>query len=320
MENRLKVVFMGTPDFSVPALKKINENFDILAVYSQPDRPVGRGLEMKQTPVKQEALKLGIPVFQPDKLSQPGEFERLQSLNPDVIVVVAFGQILRKNVLTLPRLGCVNIHSSILPRWRGAAPIHHALLSGDSETGVTTMKMAEGLDTGDIYLIEKTPIHPREMVNVLHDRLAEIGGELIVKTLIGLNAGAITGIPQDESKVTFATKLTKEMESLSSHYTAREADLRVRALNPWPGVSVNLKILDGKMERLKIRQAEPHSELSAPLGKLSESAGMLLLGLKEGSLELRSVQPEGKKEMTASAFLNGLKGRGISLPIEILEG
>ena len=314
----LRVVFMGTPDFSVPALEAIAAKFSVVGVYSQPDRPVGRGLSMRATPVKVTAERLGIPVFQPEKLSQPGELERLRSLAPDVIVVVAFGQLLRRNVLELPRLGCVNIHSSILPRWRGAAPIHHALLAGDTETGVTTMKMDVGLDTGDIYLIERTPIGPSETISSLHDRLAAIGGALIVPTLEGLRDGTLRGIPQDASLVTLAPKLTKEMERLTSDLPTAVADLRVRALNPWPGTSVVLRFGD-KTERLKIRSVRPQPGMRARAGVLSESAGMLLFGTADGALELKVVQPEGKREMDASAFVNGLRGRGIALPIE-LEG
>lgn len=307
---------MGTPHFSLPALEKIHLNHDILAVYTQPDRPVGRGLELRFSVVKEKALALGLDVRQPEKLTDPGEYEKLVALHPDLIVVVAYGQILRQNVLDLPRLGCINIHSSLLPRWRGAAPIHHAVLAGDSVTGVTTMKMVRGLDAGDIYEQVETQISERETVGTLHDRLADLGGELVLSTIEGLARGTLQGIPQDVTKVTIAHKLTKEMESLDPLTPAKELDRRVRALNPWPGTSFILDV-NGKPERIKVRQTEAHPTLACTPGRLEERAGMLIFGTVQGALEIRRLQTEGKKEMDASQFLNGLRGRGISLPLQV---
>jgi methionyl-tRNA formyltransferase len=313
---------MGTPTFSVPALRAIHARHEILAVYTQPDRPVGRGLEVKFSPVKEVARELGIEVRQPEKLTLPGEYEKLAELRPDVIVVVAYGQILRQNVLDLPRIACINIHSSLLPRWRGAAPIHHAVLAGDTVTGVTTMQMVKELDAGDIYEQIETPIGPEEFVGALHDRLAEMGGPLILSTIEGLARGTLRGRPQDPTRVTYAHKLTKEMEALNPELPAPELARRVRALNPWPGTSVLLEIpSNGKSERLKIRAAKAHS-FGSPVrqGEIADKAGMLLLGTAEGCLELLRVQPEGKKEMDASSFLNGLRGRGIALPLRVRSG
>jgi methionyl-tRNA formyltransferase len=322
---------MGTPAFSVPALRAIHANHEIVAVYTQPDKPVGRGLEVRASPVKETALSLGLEVRQPEKLTLPGEAEKLAELKPDAIVVVAYGQILRQNVLDLPTLACINIHSSLLPRWRGAAPIHHAVLAGDAVTGVTTMKMVRELDAGAIYEQAETRIGPEEFVGSLHDRLAEMGGKLILSTLSGLREGTIRSKPQDPAGVTYATKLTKDMEVLDPTLGAAELDRRVRALNPWPGSSVFLEIgTPGspggeKLERLKVRAAKPRA-LSAPSGELVERAGMLLLGTSMessptsggfGALELLRVQPEGKKEMDASSYLNGLRGRGIALPLRV---
>ncbi len=307
---------MGTPEFSVPALERIHSQHEIVAVYTQPDKPVGRGLELKPTPVKKRALELGLSVHQPEKLTLPGEYEKLQTLKSDVMVVVAYGQLLKQNVLDLPRLGCVNIHSSLLPRWRGAAPIHHALLSGDKKTGITTMKMVLKLDAGDIYEQKEIEIGERETVGELHDRLSLIGGDLILSTLQGLDSGSIQGIPQDEKLVTYASKLTKEMEILDPALPATTLDLRVRALNPWPGSSLMLEI-GGKLERLKVRQAVPHPQLSLKQGALTDHTGMLVLGTAQGALELKKVQPDGKKEMDAASFLNGLRGRGIALPLQV---
>ncbi|MBL7714532.1 MAG: methionyl-tRNA formyltransferase [Bdellovibrionales bacterium] len=313
----LKIVFMGTPEFAVPALEAVAKAHEVLHVYTQPDRPVGRGLEVRQSAVKQAALKLGIPVRQPEKLSQPGEFEFLSALKPDLILIVAYGQILRRNVLDLPRLGCVNIHSSLLPRWRGAAPIQWAILGGDSVSGVTTMRLVEKLDAGDILLQKETPISGSDTGGTLHDRLAAIGAELILPTLSGLEDGSLKGRAQDESAVTYASKLTKEMEAIApASETAQVVDRKIRALNPWPGTSVWVKLTkDGASERLKIKRASLRLDVQGPAGSIFERSGMVAIGCSAGSIELHEVQWDGKKAVDAAAFLNGLKGRGISLPL-----
>jgi methionyl-tRNA formyltransferase len=262
--------------------------------------------------VKSKALQLGISVYQPEKLSLPGVFEELQSLRPDVIVVVAYGQILRKNVLTLPRLGCVNIHSSLLPRWRGAAPIQWTILAGDPESGISTMHLVEKLDAGDVLLQSRTPISADDTAGTLHDRLAKMGAELIVPTLNGLASGELKGQPQDEAQVTYASKLNKEMEALNPAEPAQALERRVRALNPWPGTSV---MVGG--QRLKIKKARLRQDVSGNEGKIYERAGMLLLGTSQGALELVSVQWEGKKELDAAGFINGLRGRGQAFPLLI---
>ncbi len=312
----MNVVFMGTPEFAVPALEAIHATDRILAVYTQPDRPVGRGLGLAPPPVKKKAIELGLEVRQPEKLSLPGEFEKLQELNPDAIVVVAYGQILRRNVLELPRFGCINIHSSLLPRWRGAAPIQWAILSGDAETGVTTMHLVEKLDAGDILLQKSTPIGAEDTAGTLHDRLAQMGAELIVPTLRGLEDGTLKGNRQDESLVTYASKLSKEMESIDPMEPAEVLDRKIRALHPWPGTSVWVA---GK-DRLKIKKAKVRGDIQGPPGKLFERAGMLLLGTGQGALELLKVQWEGKKEVDSAGFMNGLKGRGQLLPLEVSSG
>jgi methionyl-tRNA formyltransferase len=312
----MRAVFMGTPEFAVPALAAVHGVCEIAAVYTQPDRPVGRGLGVQGPPVKRKALELGLEVRQPEKLTLPGEFERLAALRPDVIVVVAYGQILKKNVLDLPPLGCVNIHSSLLPRWRGAAPIQWAILSGDAETGITTMKIAEKLDSGDILLQARTPIGPEDTASTVHDRLMDLGAELVVRTLSGLEAGSLRSFPQDESKATYASRLTKEMERLDAgSETAEALDRRIRALNPWPGTSVR-----AGGERLKIRQARLRRDISGAPGRIFEKAGMVLLSAREGSLELLRLQWDGKKEVDPAGFLNGLRGRGQALPLELKSG
>jgi methionyl-tRNA formyltransferase len=306
----LKVVFMGTPEFAVPALEAVHGTFKVVGVYTQPDKPVGRGQEMRFTPVKKKALEFGLSVFQPEKLSQSGAFEELAALSPDIIVVVAFGQILRTNVLKLARLGCVNIHSSLLPRWRGAAPIQWAILSGDQESGISTMHLVEKLDAGDVLLQEKIPISAEDTAGSLHDRLAQIGARLIVPTLKGLDSGELKGVAQDESQITYASKLTKEMEALDSSLSADVLERRVRALNPWPGTSL---MIEG--QRLKVKKARVRSDLLGNQGKIYERSGMLLLGTSQGALELLMVQWDGKKEVDAAGFMNGLKGKGQSLPV-----
>jgi methionyl-tRNA formyltransferase len=307
----LRIVFMGTPDFAVPALSAVHDKHEIVAVYTQPDKPVGRGLDLKSSPVKLRALALGLPVYQPEKLSQSGEFEKLQALKPDLILVVAYGQILRTNVLQLPRLGCVNIHSSLLPRWRGAAPIQRAMLAGDAVTGITTMRLVEKLDAGDILLQQTTPISDEDTASAVHDRLAVIGAELVLPTLEGLSSGSITGTKQDESKVSYAAKLTKEMEALNPADSAVQLSRQVRALNPWPGTSLDVG------QRLKVKQVGVRSNLKGHEGQIYEKAGMLLLGTSDGALELIRLQWDGKKEVDAGGFLNGLRGRGQVLPLSV---
>lgn len=321
MAQKLRVVFMGTPEFAVPALEAVHSAHEIVGVYTQPDRPVGRGLDLRASPVKAKALALGLAVHQPEKLTLPGEYEKLQAMRPDVVVVVAYGQILKRNVLDLPRLGCINIHSSLLPRWRGAAPIQWAILGGDAESGVSTMHLVEKLDAGDVLLQARTPISASDTAGALHDRLMALGAELILPTLAGLADGTLKGQPQDESRVTYASKLSKEMEALASAETAEALDRRVRALNPWPGTSVWVETPGGSApQRLKVKRARPHRELQGRAGDLFERAGMLLYGTAHGSLELQLVQWDGKKEVDPAGFLNGLKGRGQSLPLRTVAG
>jgi methionyl-tRNA formyltransferase len=261
---------------------------------------------LKAPPVKLKALELGIPVFQPEKLSAPGEFERLAALQPELILVVAYGQILRQNVLDLPSLGCVNVHSSILPRWRGAAPIQWAILAGDAETGVSTQRMVMKLDAGDVLALEKTAISPEETAQSLHDRLAQLGAGVLARTIEGLVSGTLQGVPQDESRVTIASKLTREMERLDPSCTIAELDRRIRALNPWPGTSV---FLAETGERLKVKRALLRSEVRSKPGFLFESDGKLFLGASDGCLEVLQLQAEGKRVQSATEFLSGLRGR-----------
>jgi methionyl-tRNA formyltransferase len=315
----MRVVFMGTPEFAVPALRALLENSEVVAVYSQPDRPVGRGLKLKASPVKELAQAAGIPVFTPEKVSVAEEIERIRSFKPDFIVVVAYGQILKLPVIEAPRYGTINIHSSLLPRWRGAAPIQWALLSGDSETGITTMKIVPKLDAGDMLMQESTKILPADTAETLHDRLSEMGAKLIVPTLRGVMDGSLPGIPQDEQKVTYAHKLQKEMESIDWRKSAREVDLAVRALNPWPGTRVEtgsgLKIKIKKGRLVSFTPGRP-----GPAGTLHTFGGELFLQCGQGAYQILELQEEGKKPVAGQDFLNGLQGRGIELPLQLKEG
>jgi methionyl-tRNA formyltransferase len=311
----MRVVFLGTPEFAVGPLKRLIAEAEVVAVYSQPDKPVGRGLKMQASPVKIIALENNIPVFTPEKISTPEEVERLKTFHPDFIVVVAYGQILKMSVIELPKFGIVNIHSSLLPRWRGAAPIQWSILGGDAETGVTTMMIVPKLDAGDMLMQEKTPISAEDTAESVHDRLSLIGANLIVPTLRGLYDGTLKGTPQDESKVTYAHKLTKEMENLDWSESARAIDLKVRALNPWPGTRI--ETLEGL--RFKIKKGRPM--VGAPFrlapGELQGSGGELMMGTSEGSYQIFELQEDGKKPMLGSDFMNGVKNRGISLPLKL---
>jgi methionyl-tRNA formyltransferase len=312
--SRMRVVFMGTPEFSVPTLEALIREADVVAVYTQPDRPVGRGLKLQPSPVKALALSHGIPVFTPERVSVPEEVERIRSLSPDFSVVVAYGPILKPEVIGIPKFGTINIHSSLLPRWRGAAPIQWAILSGDLETGVTTMMIVPKLDAGDVLLQESTRITPEDTAETVHDRLSEMGARLILPTLEGLRSGTIAPRPQDESRVTYAKKLVKEMEQLDWSRNAVQVDLQVRGLYPWPGTRI--ETLEGA--RIKIKKGRPVDRFDVGVpGTLQEHAGRLMLKCGGGAYEILELQEEGKKPVTAGQYLNGMKGRGVSLPMAL---
>ncbi len=311
---KLKVVFMGTPEFAVPTLKKLLHEAEVVAVYTQPDKPVGRGLQMQPSPVKRVALEAGIPVFTPEKVSLPEEVEKLKTYHADFFVIVAYGQILKLPVIETPKYGCINIHSSLLPRWRGAAPIHSALLSGDEETGITTMRIVPKLDAGDMLMQAKTKITPDDTAQSLHDRLSLMGADLIIPTLQGIIDGSIRPVIQDESLVTYAHKLTKEMEAVNPHKTVKEIDLQVRALNPWPGTRI--ETTEGL--KLKIKTGKPSAKKNVgTAGQLVVEMNALLLQCADGAYEITGLQEEGKKAVPTADFLNGIKNRNLSFPQEV---
>jgi methionyl-tRNA formyltransferase len=298
-----RVVFMGTPHFAVPALRAIAEKYKVVGVYTQPDRPVGRGLELTASPVKKVALELGIPVSQPEKLSSPGEFEKLQALQPDVIVVAAYGQILKKNVLDLPKLGCLNIHSSLLPRWRGAAPIHWAILAGDPETGITTMKMAEGLDTGPVGMVEKLAITPNLTAGEAHDRLAVLGADVMIRALAALSRGGLSFVGQASEGVEYAKKITNEECRIDWSLPSATVHNQVRGLSPFPGAFTFAEFGKGP-ERLKILRTEK-IDLSGTPGTVLDDT--LAIACGDGAVRLLEVQRAGSKPMAAVDFLRGSK-------------
>jgi methionyl-tRNA formyltransferase len=298
----LNIVFGGTPDFAVPALEAlIAAGHHIVAVYTQPDRPAGRGQLLTQSPVKETALRHGLNVEQPVTLRDPAAAQRLLSFQPDVMVVVAYGLILPTAILEVPRLGCVNIHGSILPRWRGAAPIHRALLAGDRTTGVSIMCMDAGLDTGPVLSVHETPIGEHETAASLHDRLAALGAEALVATLEKFASGALVPRAQSTTGVTYAHKIRKEEARLDWRRSAVELHAQVRAFNPWP---VAETLWQGR--QLRVWEAVPiRVETHDAPGKImSADANGIVVATGDGALSLLRVQLAGRKQMSAHEFLN----------------
>lgn len=294
----LRLIFMGTPDFSVPALAAlIDAGHDVVCVYSQPPRPAGRGQKERPSAVQAFAASKGIEVRTPVSLKAEDAQAAFAALEADIAVVVAYGLILPKAILAAPRLGCLNIHASLLPRWRGAAPIQRALLAGDTETGVTIMQMDEGLDTGDMLSVQTLPITSVTTASDLHDGLAAMGGAMIVAAVAGLEAGTVTAIPQPDEGVTYASKLDKAEGRIDWARPAAELDCQIRGLTPWPGVWCDW---DGK--RLKVLAAAVVDGAGAPGTVVDDALGV---ACGEGALRLTRVQLQGKAAMDADAFLNG---------------
>lgn len=296
----MRIVFMGTPDFAVPSLQAlIDAGHDVCAVYTQPDKPQGRKQILTAPPVKTLALEHDIPVFQPNTLKNEDEQARLRELAPEVIIVVAYGKLLPKAVLDIPPHGCINVHGSLLPRWRGAAPIQWAVIAGDEMAGVTTMQMAEGLDTGDMLLTYETKVGEKETAGELFDRLAQSGAELLTETLVKLDE--ITPRPQDDAQSCYAHMLDKQMAVIDWSKSAHEIDCLIRGLNPWP---IALTTLSG--ERLKVFAAEKAAGNGEP-GTVLEADPKkgLTVACGEGALKLIEIQLVGGKRMKATDFLRG---------------
>jgi methionyl-tRNA formyltransferase len=306
----MKIAFLGTSEFAVPALRAlVDAGHDVIAVYTRAPRPAGRGQQERRTPVHELADQLGLPVRTPRNLRGEDDAASFRALDLDAAVVVSYGHILPKAFLDAPVLGCINIHGSLLPRWRGAAPIHRAILAGDAETGVTTMKMDEGLDTGPMLLAEQVPISAADTAEAVHDRLAELGGKLIVSTLDGLVRRSIDPTPQPQEGVTYAHKLGKEEGALDWRRPAAELERKVRAFHPWPGTWFELPLGNGATERIKV--------LGSALALAGGVPGTLTVGRDGfptvvcgvGGLKLLKLQRPGKAAQPADAFL-----RGFALP------
>jgi methionyl-tRNA formyltransferase len=292
---------MGTPEFAVPPLTALLQapDFTVVGVVTQPDRPAGRGNKLTPSPVKQAALAASLPLLQPEKLRLPGVFEQLQAWAPDLIVVAAFGQILRKNVLDLPRYGCFNVHASLLPRWRGAAPIQAAIRAGDTETGITIMQMDVGLDTGAMLQARAIPILREDTGGTLHNKLASIGGPLLVETLRQFLAGSLKPTPQDESQQTYAPMLKKEDGLIEWDQPAPRIERQVRAFDPWPGSFTHW---DGQVLKLIGGQAVDGRGATGQVIALGDG---FAVGTSAGLFQLETVQLAGRSPSPIGAFVNG---------------
>jgi methionyl-tRNA formyltransferase len=311
MAVKLDIVFAGTPDFAVPSLQAlISGGQRIRAVYTQPDRPAGRGRRLAASPVKRLAVEHGLEVRQPESFKPEQAKAALQALNADLMVVAAYGLLLPRAVLEAPRLGCVNVHASLLPRWRGAAPIQRAILAGDAQTGVTIMQMEAGLDTGPMLLKRSCPIGPRDTAGDIHDRLAALGAEALAEALPGIADDSLRAEPQDEALATYAAKLTKDEARIDWTAPAEQIDRQVRAFNPWP---VAYTQWDGRA--LRIWRAEPlaASSPASPGTVIACSREGVDVAAGRGALRVLELQAPGKRAMAAGEFLNAHDLAGATL-------
>lgn len=305
----MRIVFMGTPDFAVDALQALIEaGYQVAAVVTQPDKPKGRGKELQETPVKRCAKEHGIPVFQPVKIKEPEAVEQLRGYGADLIVVAAFGQILSEEILAMPKYGCINIHASLLPKYRGAGPIQWAIIDGEKKTGITIMQMEKGLDTGDMLMQTEVEIESRETADTLHDKLAAAGAKLLLEAIPRIEAGEIDPVKQDDSKTSYANMLTKSMGRIDWSMEAEKLDCLIRGLISWPGATTTLR---GKT--LKIWEEEPVDETSYVPQAEGAEPGTVLAVEKDafyvqtgsGALKVTAVQPEGKRRMAVKDYLLG---------------
>jgi methionyl-tRNA formyltransferase len=308
----LRVVFMGSGEIGLPSLRWLSaaSNIQLVGVVTQPDKPVGRSQKLTPPPTKELAVRLGVPVLQPAKVRKPEALAEIQGLSPDLIVVMAYGQILPKLLLEMPRIACINLHASLLPQHRGAAPIQASILAGDRQTGITTMHMSAGLDTGDIILQHAIPIRHRETGGSLHDRLAELGPTILAETVTRLADGTAPRIRQDESQANYAPKLDRDSGRIDWTQPAFQLDRLVRAMNPWPGAYTLLNTPGGLL-RLKLHRVLPIHRLTGEPGIVMPHVRRgVVVGTGKGALLLLEVQLEGKRRMSAAEFL-----RGFALPV-----
>ncbi|OQX32137.1 MAG: methionyl-tRNA formyltransferase [Candidatus Sedimenticola endophacoides] len=310
MGDRLRIIFAGTPDFSVPPLRALLASpHQVVAVYTQPDRPAGRGRKLAPGPVKQTALEGGVAVFQPRNFRDEADLARLEAHRADLMVVVAYGLILPQRVLDAPRLGCINIHASLLPRWRGAAPIQRAIQAGDAASGITIMRMELGLDTGPMLLKRVCPIAPEETGGSLHDKLSLLGAEALMEALPGIAAGGIGAQPQDDAQANYARKLEKAESRIDWRQGAREIERQVRAFNPWPVAQADL---DG--QPLRIWEAVALEGAQETPGRvLDESRRGIDVATGDGVLRITRLQMPGKRAVAAADFLNANTLSGVVL-------
>lgn len=306
----MKIVFAGTPDFAVPTLQALLDSpHQVCAVYTQPDRPAGRGRKLAASPVKELAASANIPVYQPENFKQADDVAQLAALNADLIVVIAYGLILPQTVLDIPRLGCINVHGSLLPRWRGAAPIHRALMAGDEKTGITIMKVVKKLDAGDMLYKLECPISATDTSSSLHDKLAAMGAEGLLQVVSQIEQGTVVAEPQDEALVTYAHKLEKNEAMLDWQMSAVELDRQVRGLNAWPVAQTLFK-----GEVLRVWRSEIIGKtICLPPGTLTCADHALDVATGDGILRLLEIQLPGGKRIAGKDFLNAHHADGIRL-------
>ena len=298
----MKVVFMGTPEFAVPTLQALIDHHQVAAVVTQPDRQRGRGKKVQFSPVKEKAAEYKIPVLQPEKARDEEFIQELETIAPDVIVVVAYGQILQERILNLPKYGCINVHGSLLPKYRGAAPIQWAVLNGEEKTGITTMYMEKGLDTGDMIDKAEVVLDPKETAGSLHDKLMNLGADLLLETLDKLEKGTIVRTKQDDSQSCYAKMLSKEMGRMDFSRAAKELEQWIRGMNPWPSAYTTM---NGKTLKIWDADVVSYEGSEEPGTVVKVTKDTIIVAAGEGALALKEIQLAGKKRMPVQAFLLG---------------